>query len=101
MKLQAKVRIDGPIIGNEENKIYRLFSYLTGTAAQRALPWVETYALSLSIDEFLGHLHALFGDPTRERKALARLNSIRQGKRSFSEFAPEFDQVLLEAGASG
>jgi hypothetical protein len=101
VKLQAKVRIDGPTIGSEENKIYRLFSYLTGTAAQRALPWVETYASSSNINDFLGHLHALFGDPTRERKALTRLNTIRQGKRPFSEFAPEFDQVLLEAGASG
>jgi hypothetical protein len=100
LKLRSKLAIDGHLLGSHEARIRRLFAYLTGTAAERALPWVESYAATSTIDEFLGHLGTLFGDPTRREKALTRLNVLRQGRKRFTEFLPEFDQVLTEAGAS-
>jgi len=36
-----------------------------------------------------------------QQKALARLNTLRQGKRDFREFLGEFEQLLLEAGGHG
>lgn len=99
LKLRAKLQIDGNVLGDDERKIYRLFAYLSGVAAQRALPWIENYAANSTVGEFLDHLRATFGDPTREKKALTRLNTLRQGKKTFAEFIPEFDQVLIEAGA--
>jgi hypothetical protein len=39
-----------------------------------------------------------FKDPTLREKALNRLNSLRQGNRSFSELLSELDRLLLEAG---
>ena len=69
-------------------------------AAQRALPQVENYAITSTIDEFLDYLRTIFGDLIRKKKALTRLNTLRQGKKSFAEFIPEFNQVLIEVGAS-
>lgn len=100
LKLRAKLGVDGHAMGDNTRRIYRLFAFLSGTAAQRALPWVENYATTSTTDDFFTQLRALFGDPTREKKALTRLNVLRQGKKPFSEFIPEFDQVLIEAGAS-
>jgi hypothetical protein len=74
LKLRSKLAIDGHLLGSHEARIRRLFAYLTGTAAERALPWVESYATTSTINEFLGHLGTLFGDPTRREKALTRLS---------------------------
>ena len=56
--------------------------------------------MNSTVNEFLDHLRTVFGDPTREKKALTRLNTLRQGRKPFAEFIPEFDQVLIEVGAS-
>lgn len=79
------------MLGNDQRRVYTLFLYLLGVAAQRALPWVENNAANSTISEFLEYLHTIFGDPTREKKALTRLNTLRQGKKLFADFIPKFD----------
>ena len=65
LKLRAKLQIDGHLLGDDQRKIYGLFSYLSGVAAQRALPWVENYATNSTVNKFLDYLRTIFGDPTR------------------------------------
>ncbi|CBF81852.1 zinc finger CCHC domain-containing protein [Aspergillus nidulans FGSC A4] len=74
---------------------------LRGKASQRVLPWLlarqksETPVLWA---EFSAVLDKAFGDPDRQRKALVRVNTMKQGKRDFEEFLNEFDEELLNAG---
>ena len=39
-----------------------------------------------------------FGDPNHQRKALVRVNTMKQGRKSLEEFLNEFDGELLSAG---
>ncbi|CBF89606.1 hypothetical protein AN0376.2 [Aspergillus nidulans FGSC A4] len=83
------------------NLLYYAYSRMRGKASQRVLPWLlarqksETPVLWA---EFSAVLDKAFGDPDRQRKALVRVNTIKQGRRDFEEFLNEFDEELLNAG---
>ena len=54
-----------------------------------------------TLEMFFEEMRFAFKDPQLQQKALARLNTLRQGKRDFREFLGEFEQLLLEAGGHG
>ena len=102
-QLKAKLKIDAESIGNENDRVWYGFSRLSGKAAARVHPWVSTYCddPTFSLGSFFKQLEIAFEDPARKKKALTRLNTLRQGNRLFTDLMSEFDQLLLEAGGHG
>src|ERR1700722_1995461 len=60
------------------------------------LPYMESFLRSFRPK--VTKSFTAFKDSTLREKALNRLNSLRQGNRSFSELLSELDRQLLEAG---
>jgi hypothetical protein len=102
-KLHAKLEIDRPSIGEAKEQLWYGFSRLEGKAAARIYPWIATYSKTnkFTLEEFYVQLRTAFQDPALQDKALIRLNTLRQGNRSFNELLTEFDRLLLEAGGHG
>lgn len=99
-KLQAKLEIDAIAIGEEKDRIWYGFSRLEGRAAARIFPWMSTYkgTSNFTLTKFFDQLKIAFQDPAFQDKALTRLNTLRQGNRSFNDLISELDRLLLEAG---
>ncbi|KAK9323108.1 hypothetical protein V1517DRAFT_373280 [Lipomyces orientalis] len=103
-KLQAKLEIDAAAIGAGRDHVWYCFSRLDGKAAARIYPWISAYKDSVhefTVERFFAQLAVAFEDPARKDKALNRLNTLRQGNRSFGELMSELDRLLLEAGGHG
>ncbi|RKF74222.1 hypothetical protein GcM3_090017, partial [Golovinomyces cichoracearum] len=99
--IEEKLRIDANAIGNEEERVWYGYGRLTDVSLRRIHPWIE-FAKGkeqFTFAEFLDWLDKEFGDPEKITKAINKLNSIRQGNRSFREFLQDFEQTLLEAQA--
>ncbi|KAK9364578.1 hypothetical protein V1509DRAFT_667903 [Lipomyces kononenkoae] len=100
-KLQAKLEIDAAAIGTGRDHVWYGFSRLDGKAAARLYPWTSTYkdsATNFTVESFYMQLSIAFEDQAQRDKALNRLNTLRQGSRSFNELLSELDRLLLEAG---
>lgn len=72
----SNIDIDGHLFGTKEAWIRCLITYLTDTAAERALSWMENYVVELTSETFFVHLQNLFRDGKR-REALSRPNVLR------------------------
>ena len=97
--LDAKLHIDGRAIGTEEECVWYAFGRLGTKAQGRIFPWMNYTKDTdqFTVREFMKQLDAAFSDPQKQNKALARINSIRQGNKDFREFLRDFEQTLLEA----
>jgi hypothetical protein len=76
-KLRAKLSIDGPAIGGEQEKVWYGFGRLTGKAATRVFLWME-YAQKegkFTVDGFFEQMKVAFADPRQEAKALHNLGT--------------------------
>jgi hypothetical protein len=102
-KLQAKWDVDGVAIGDEKEQIWYAFTQLKGEAAARIFPWIDAFkgTAQFTKENLLSQLRIAFKDHATRDKAIAKLNVLRQGKRTFAELLSEFDRLLLEAGAYG
>lgn len=102
-KLRAKLNVDGTAIGNESEQIWYAFNLLKDDAAARIHPWMNAYEDTPEFTKaaFLEQICFAFKDHAIRDKAIAKLNTLRQGRRSFQELLTEFDRLLLEAGGHG
>jgi hypothetical protein len=103
-QLEAKLRIDGPVIGSEVEQVWFGFGCLKGTASARVHPWVKAFqddVTRFTKVNFFNQMRRAFADPEAQNKALQKLGYMKQGNKDFREFISEFDQTLLEAGAFG
>jgi hypothetical protein len=102
-KLRAKLNVDGAAIGNESEQIWYAFNLLKDDAAARIHPWMHAYEDTAEFTKaaFLEQISFAFKDHAIRDKAIAKLNTLRQGRRSFQELLTEFDRLLLEAGGYG
>jgi hypothetical protein len=101
MNLHTKFAINAACYPTEEEQVYYAYSRLRGKASQRVLPWLLAHQKSetpVLWAEFSAVLDKAFGDPDQQRKALVRVNIMKQGRRDFEEFLNEFDEELLNAG---
>ncbi len=101
--LQAKLEIDGAVIGNEREKVWYAFGRLTDSAAVRIYPWM-TYAQRqgrFTVDELFTQMRLAFHDPRHQQKALDSLNRTKQGKRPLNNFLNDFSRLILEAEGWG
>lgn len=98
--LRAKLATDGAAIGNETARMWYAFGRLSGRAAVRILPWMETYSVrpaEFTLESLYTHMRTAFRDHELEKKAQRKLGYMKQGNRGFADFLSEFDQTLLEA----
>jgi len=103
-QLEAKLRIDGPVIGSEVEQVWFGFGCLKGIASARVHPWVKAFqddVTRFTKVNFFNQMRRAFADPEAQNKALQKLGYMKQGNKDFREFISEFDQTLLEAGAFG
>ncbi|THC87387.1 hypothetical protein EYZ11_013168 [Aspergillus tanneri] len=102
-QLKAKLLIDEASLGGELEQIWYGYSRLGGKAAARIHAWIAANesSPSFTLQGFYSQLESAFSDPTRQEKALVRLNTLRQGNRSVLELVAELNGLLLEAGGSG
>lgn len=103
-KIEAKLTIDAEAIGDESERVWYGFNLLQGAAAARVHPWIEVYQrepTKFIVTEFLKQMDLAFLDTEMQEKALAKLNNLRQGNRSFDDLLTELDRLLLEAGGHG
>lgn len=101
--LQAKLDIDGSVIGDEKEKVWYAFGRLSGSAAARIFPWMKYAAENntLSVEEFMAQLRTAFLDHRQQQKALGEINRTKQGSRPFREFLNDFDRLVMEAQGWG
>ena len=101
--LQAKLQIDGPSIGGENEKVWYGFGRLSGDAAGRIYPWM-TYAQrtgEFTVEKLFEQMRTAFSDPRRCQKALSQLNRTKQRSQPLNEFLNEFNRLILEAEGWG
>lgn len=101
MNLHTKFTIDSACYSTEEEKVYYAYSRLRGKASQRMLPWLtakQELNTLVRWDDFVQAMDKAFNDPDRQRKALVRINTMKQGRRTLEDFLNEFDGELLSAG---
>ena len=107
-KLLAKLSVDREALGGPEERLWYSFGRLSGPAAAQVLPWVSIHAESgkarvddRTVHEFFEHLDSVFLDKELQEKALADLNSLQQGSRSFGELLNVLRRLIMEAGGDG
>jgi len=101
MNLRTKFTIDANCYSTEDEKVYYAYSRLRGKASQRMLPWLtakQELNTPVHWDDFVQAMDKAFNDPDRQRKALVRINTMKQGRRTLEDFLNEFDGELLNAG---
>ena len=101
--LEAKIALDGNILGSRANQVWYAYGRLTGRASELLQPWIQKHKDTpwFTVSSFIEQMRATFQDPELGRRALDKLGSMRQGKQGLREFLADFDRTLLEArGAS-
>lgn len=98
--LTAKFAIDGDCIGGDYERVWYGITRLEDAAAARMHPWVDQnqHTANFTVSEFMKTMETMFGDTNRQKRALDRLNELRQKSRSFGDMLAEFDQLVMEAG---
>jgi hypothetical protein len=97
LKAQAKLRIDGNLL-TEQEKLWYLYSRLEDSAAKVAAPWMNTPGMTAP--KLLAKLETIFGDPGLAVRALGKLRTLKQGDRGFGIYLSEFQQLLADAGST-
>lgn len=104
MNLRTKLTLDVATFPTDQEQVLYSYTRLAGKAARRMLPWIqaqENRGAPLRMDGFLEAMDKAFGDPHLVEKALARVNTMRQGNKELREFLGEFDEALAQAGGLG
>lgn len=102
--LRAKFTLEAPSFPSESAKIWWALGKLKDKAARVMNPWTEAYQTDpegFTIEKLFEQMKVQFGDTERQKKALERLQHLRQGNRSFEELLADFNRLLLEAGGHG
>lgn len=99
--LRVKFVMDQHYFQTDEARVYYAFGRLKGLASQRVHPWIiakEESREPYTLNDFYKIMDLHFSDPDRVQRALVRINTMRQGKKSLREFLADFEQTLITAG---
>lgn len=99
--LKVKFIMDQHYFQTDEAKVYYAFGRLKGLASQRVHAWIiakEEAGEPCTLDDFYKVMDLQFSDPDRVQRALVRINTMRQGRKSLREFLADFEQTLITAG---
>lgn len=101
INLYTKFLIDHQCFRSDEERILYAFGRLRTKASQRILPWVVAKTQrggGANLNEFYQAMDKAFSDPEMQKRALVRVNTMKQGKRDLKEFLNEFDATMIDAG---
>ena len=98
-RYQVQAKLEADYEGQSERmKLNYVMGRTTGHASKVLLPWLTSYGTHATLRELWDLMDQQFGDPHHKTRALNRLYTIRQGKRSIRDFQVEFSRLLLESG---
>jgi hypothetical protein len=100
LEMEAKLKIDGPAIGDHHAQFAYLFSRLDSKAQAMTAAFYESggYEQNHNPTKFMTYLEQIYGDPNIHRRAAQRLRTLRQGeKESFAAFLPRFEKELADS----
>lgn len=102
--IQAKFRLDGWQYPAPQDKADYIMSRLTGIAKKRADAWLEALERNneklVRHEDLLASLKSAYHDPEREKRAIDKLGTFKQGSQQIGAFLANFDVVLTEAGGT-
>ncbi|CAI9591025.1 unnamed protein product, partial [Staurois parvus] len=82
---------------SEKKKVMFIIGLLTGEALAWASPYIEKkHGMLNDFDTFLTAMNQVFDDPSRFATAEAKLHSLRQGRRSVTEYTAEFRSWMAD-----
>lgn len=99
--LQAKFRKEAARFPDEESKLLFAIGLLQKDAAKNMTPWIQSAMKTpgaFTLENFFAQMRLQFNDEDRQRKAMTRLNELRQLQSSFEEYHAEFQRLLYESG---
>jgi hypothetical protein len=101
-QLVAKVSNDKDDFGSDKIACDYAFSRLKGSAATLTLPFLSKMntAKEWNFNQLLEFFNQMFGDPHQKQRAMDKLWSIKQGKRSVRTYAMEFQENLLHCSSN-
>jgi hypothetical protein len=103
LEMQSKLRVDGVAIGSPSDQFAYIYARLDQIPQSMAAAFFERGGPDgrFDPDMFMQYLVSCYADPNAEQRALARLETMRQGsKESFAAFLPKFEKELAESGGA-
>lgn len=100
--IKSKLAQEKGRLGEGQAICTNIFNGLPVEKRQRVIFWLQEEGEKTGFDpeRFLGHMDMKFVDTEGEKKALNKLNRLRQGDRQkFEDFRQEFEQLAAEAGS--
>ena len=102
-QMWAKLSVD--LIGEPDSvRFWYTHSRLGGSALNQITPWVAALVKTQAdpdknaLQGLMNQLSNAYDDPEDAERAVRKLNSLRQDKRSFGKYLATFERTLLEAG---
>jgi hypothetical protein len=99
--VESKIEQENGRLGSNKAICTNIFACLPKEKQQRVIYWLQEGGEdgSYNPNEFLEHMDSKFLDPEEERKALDKLDRVRQGDRQkFEDFRQQFEQLSAQAG---
>jgi hypothetical protein len=98
-KVQAKLRLDAHVIGeNEENQVAYIYALLEGSAAEYLSHYFKLWGQDVTVIGVWEYLDRRYEDVHRKQRAAAEHDNLKQGSKPFPEFMAELDRLQSEAG---
>jgi hypothetical protein len=99
-KMQAKLRIDGPLLGDTEAaRVDYVMAFLNGEAAKYAYSFRDREGGRTTTLQLFEYLDLRYADPHQAQRARHALQQLAQKERPFAEFIADFERLLSESGA--
>lgn len=99
--ISHKLQVDEAFIGGNREKFSLIWSNLQGNVQKQVANYYARGGQDGQFhpEDFLEFLEFYYGDTHGEERALAHLETLRQGRQeSFNDFLPRFVQVMTRAG---
>ena len=95
-QLRMKLEVNDDRFRNESAKVIYSISRLEGRALDQVVPLVNANqsAPFSSVDAFIAHLNASFGDPDPRGTARRELKTLKQGNGDFAEYYSQFLRII-------
>lgn len=101
-QLYNKLRMNADRYPTEEAKVGYAFSRLKGPPAKAMEGfWSKGSTTIHTLDEFVGSLERLYGNPHKKEHAVFDWLRLRQRNRRFTEFLAEFERLANLGGVQG
>jgi hypothetical protein len=100
LEASNKLATDGPTIGDDMAQLRYIYACLEDEAQQLCIAWFQANQATSSGIGLIQHLHAIYADPDRKRRAMRNVTTMEQrSNEPFAKFLPKFETELAHAQA--